>query len=119
MQAFKRQFSAADVMRLWYSTKTNEEIKQELGCSKSQLYTLAARLKLPNRGRFDVATGKRRTKDEDSITEDVIRHRVAKIQACWTPREMERRAVGGQGSTEVKNYVYCGGISAFAECGLP
>lgn len=112
----KKQFSAAEVTRLWYSPMTSDAICRHLNCTKHQLYTVASRLKLPNRGHVKVVDGERSPGDPD---EELIRHRAAKIQASWTPEVMARRQVGRIGQSKFRNYAFNGRNSTFAECGLP
>lgn len=116
MMIKERYFDAREVTRLWHSPMTNDRICQKLGCSSSQLYILARRLKLPNRGQVKVEDGERAPGDPD---EELIRHRAAKIQASWTPEVAERRRVGKNMRPKMKNYVFDGRSVAFAECGLP
>lgn len=112
-----KQFSAAEVTQLWYSTLTSDAICRKLNCTRHQLYTLSQRLKLPSRGQVKVVDGERCPADPD---EETIRHRAAKIQASWTPEVMARRLVGRDtGRSKFRNYVFNGRNSTFAECGLP
>lgn len=112
-----KSFSAAEVTRLWYSPATNESICRQLGCTKHQLYALSSRLKLSPRGHVKVVDGERGPGDP---SEELIRHRAAKIQASWTPEVMARRAVGGSANRpQMRNYVAVPRQAAFTECGLP
>ena len=112
-----KSFSAAEVTRLWYSPMTSDNICRHLGCTKHQLYTLASRLKLPNRGHVKVVDGERGPGDP---SEELIRHRAAKIQASWTPQQRASRLVGrATGRTQLRNYVFNGRNASFSECGLP
>ncbi len=116
MMIRERYFDAREVTRLWHSPMTNDRICMELGCSNSQLYILARRLKLPARGHVKVEDGERGPGDP---TEEMIRHRAAKIQASWTPEVAERRLVGKNMRPKMRNYAFDGRHVAFAECGLP
>jgi hypothetical protein len=116
MMIKERYFDARELTRLWHSSMTNERICQQLGCSNSQLYILARRLKLPTRGHVKVEDGERGPGDPD---EETIRHRAAKIMASWSPEVAERRRVGKSPKPMMKNYAFDGRCVAFAECGLP
>jgi hypothetical protein len=116
MMIKERFFCAKELTRLWHSSMTNERICQQLGCSNSQLYILARRLKLPARGHVKVEDGERGPGDPD---EETIRHRAAKIMASWSPEVAERRRVGKSPKPMMKNYAFDGRHTTFAECGLP
>ena len=116
MMIKERFFCAKELSRLWHSPLTNERICQQLGCSNSQLYILARRLKLPPRGHVKVEDGERGPGDPD---EETIRHRAAKIMASWSPEVAERRRVGKSPKPMMKNYAFDGRHVAFAEAGLP
>ena len=117
MMIKERFFCAKELSRLWHSSMTNDRICQQLGCSSSQLYILARRLKLAPRGHVKVEDGERGPGDP---SEELIRHRAAKIQASWTPEVAARRLVGGAAARpKMKHYVFDGRHVAFAEAGLP
>lgn len=116
MTVGKRSISAAELTRLWHSSMTCDRISERLGLSNSQLYVLARRLKLPNRGRRKVVGGERGPSDP---TEEQIRHRAAKIMASWSPEVAERRLVCKSERPMMRNYAFNGRVSSFAECGLP
>lgn len=77
--------------RLWHSPMKNAELAQALGCTRSTLYALRRRHKLPARP-LETATAQR-PKIADP-TEEQIAAMTAAFRAAWSDEERQERIVG-------------------------
>jgi hypothetical protein len=77
------------LFRLWHSGMTNAELAFALGCSRSALYAIRRRHKLPARP----ADTARPTKVADP-TEEQIAEMCAAFRAAWSDEERQERVVG-------------------------
>ena len=112
-----RQFSAAEVTRLWHSGMPRHLMCSELNCTMYQLKTMITRLKLPHRQRLEIDGGGPLIGDPD---EDEIKRRAEAIQSEWTPEERERRRVFKSYRPKIRNYLVVNRRSvSLQEAGLP
>lgn len=70
---------------LWYTNKSNTEIRAELGVGRDRLWQLKKIYRLPHR-RAESVLG-----DPDEAT---IKRMCEEFQATWSPAERDRRRVG-------------------------
>jgi len=81
-----------ELMRLWQTTHTRDEIQNKLGVDRKKLQRLIKKHKLPKRPRLnDRADHGERKPDEP--TEEEIAQKTAEIRSKWTDQDYVRRAV--------------------------
>lgn len=79
-----------ELFRLWRTDMTAEEVQTKLGISRSKLYSLVKRHKLPSRSLLKGDPTERQEKDP---TEEEILARAAAVRRQWTEQEREKRRV--------------------------
>lgn len=76
-----------DRVRLLWKTHTISQIADDIGTTRSAVWTLAKKLDLPKKSLL--------AEEAERPTADEIEERSAEVRSRWSPSEMRRRRVGG------------------------
>lgn len=83
------------LFQLWHDhSVSNDELKELLGLTKHQFYSLKAKHSLPTRPIECQKPNPSRGSNEWEPTPAEIEERAAQVRSWWTPEEEERRRVG-------------------------
>jgi len=87
------EIDVAEVFRLWASDLKNDEIADQIGITRGQMWSLSRRLKLPQRPDHLRAWTENSGRQKDDPTPEQIAERAAEIRQGWDAATRENRAV--------------------------